>query len=514
MTGLRRWSGWRAAALVTLALSLPVPALGNGWEHGAIPFEALLRALGFENPETWRRAAESLGHRGQKEAVGPLLDRLRLPEPNPHVRSAVYLALGRLGDARAVAALTRCLDTESREELRGDCALALGLLRAAGAVPRLLEALRDDPSSLVRSRAVDALGSFGEPAAVAALTSLVTADSQPQLRLRAVQALGRTGAAAAAKPVLTVLGRARDDAERGAAVEALTVLKPRDAARPLAALLEATGDPELRARIVVALGAIRDGDTLPSLVRALGDGSQAVRYFAVEGLRAIGRPGAAAPLTALSLEISRRLRARSVASLVADADRVIGDLSVQEAALRALAELNAAAGLPALLLAAESRAVPPDSAEALRMREGFFEVRRTALVGLGYTRSPRAVALLAGRHGADDPDFRLRASAVRALGVLGAPGAAARVTAALGDPAAEVRWTAAAVLGRLGQRAAVDPLLRRLADPHAEVRREAALSLGYLGDPRAAGALRALARRDERESVREAAAYAATLVTR
>lgn len=503
-----------AAALVALALAVPAPARGNGWEHGAIPFEALVGALAFEQPETRRRAAESLGHRGQREAVGPLLDRLNLPEPDPHVRGAIYVALGRLGGARSVPALVRCLDRESREELRSDCTLALGMLGEAGALPRLLRALRDDPSFLVRSRAVEALGAFREPAAVAALTALVTRDGRSQLRLRALRALGRTGAEAAVKPVLAALAGARSDAERIAAVEALTVLAPRDAVPPLTALLEETRNAELRARITVALGAIRNGDAQPALVQLLADESPAVRYFAVESLRVIGRPDAAIPLTALSLEMGRRLRGQPVSALLADTDRVLGDLSAQEAVVRALTALDAAAGLDALMLAAEARPVAPDSAEALRLAEGLFEVRRAALVGLGYTRSPRAAALLAGRHGLGDRDFRLRASAARSLGVLGFADAAARVTAALGDSAAEVRWTAAAVLGRLGRRSAVEPLLRRLADPSAEVRREAALSLGYLGDGRAAAPLRALARKDERESVRAAATFAATLLAR
>jgi HEAT repeat protein len=167
-----------------------------------------------------------------------------------------------------------------------------------------------------------------------------------------------------------------------------------------------------------------------------------------------------------------------------------------------------------LLAAAASRDVPRDSAEGLRLAEGFFEVRRSALVGLGYTRAQRAASFLGGRAGIGDGDFRLRAAAVRSLGVLGFPESFDRVKAALSDPSAEVRWTAGTVLGRLGWRGAVPGLLRRLADDHAEVRRQSALSLGYLGDRKAVGPLQSLARSDEREAVREAAAYAARLLTR
>ena len=130
--------------MLGVALLVPAPARGNGWAHAGIPFEALLRGLDFEQPETRQRAAESLGFRGQREAVEPLLKRLNLPEESPHVRSALYLALGRLRDTRATPALTRCLDIESREEVRSDCAAALGLLGDVTTAPRLVRALRAD----------------------------------------------------------------------------------------------------------------------------------------------------------------------------------------------------------------------------------------------------------------------------------------------------------------------------------------------------------------------------------
>lgn len=498
----------------TALVARPAPAGANGWEHGAVPFEALLRALGFEQPETRRRAAESLGFRGQREAVEPLLGRLAAPEESAHVRSAIYVALGRLGDRRASPALVRCLEAEAREEVRADCALALGMLADPATVPRLLGALDGDASFLVRSRALDALGSFRTPQAVAALARLARGERGAQLRLRALRALGRTGAPGAAAPLLAALAGAQSGDERATIVEALAALRPAAAREPLTALLETTDDPALRARITIALGAIREGEAAPTLLRLLADPSAVVRYHAVEGLRVLARPETAAAVARLSLDLSRRLAARSVAALLEDLPAVLDDLVLQEAAVRALGALDPPRALDALLAAAAPRPIAPDSAEALRLAEGVFEVRRTALVALGSTGAPRAAAFLVGPGGLGDPDPRLRAAAVRSLGVLGFADAAGHVARGLGDAAAEVRWTAAAVLGRLGQRLAVEPLLRRLDDPHAEVRRQAALSLGYLGDPRARPALARLAHADERAAVREAAAYALRLLER
>ena len=118
-----------------------------------------------------------------------------------------------------------------------------------------------------------------------------------------------------------------------------------------------------------------------------------------------------------------------------------------------------------------------------------------------------ALALLLGPAGIGDADARLRAVAVRSLGVLAAPGAADRIRPLLGsDPSADVRMTAARVLGLLHDRDSAAALVAALADPHALVRKEAALALGYLREPTARAKLEALAARDRR---RDAAAYRA-----
>ena len=119
---------------------------------------------------------------------------------------------------------------------------------------------------------------------------------------------------------------------------------------------------------------------------------------------------------------------------------------------------------------------------------------------------------LAGKAGIADPDFRLRAAAVRSLGVLGFPDAVDLVIHNLDDPVAEVRWTAATVLGRLHDPKAVKPLIRKLSDINSEVRVQAALSLGFLGDPIASDKLKRLAREDQNKKVQTAAAYSLQII--
>ena len=502
-------------AVLCAALLLPAtPPRANGWEHGAIPLSALLRGLEDGASETRRRAAESLGLRGQPEAVAPLLARLATPETDPHVRSALYIALGRLRHPTALAALTNCLSGEAREELRGDCALALGLLADRAGLPPLLTALHNDESILVRSRAVDALGSFAAPETVAALAGLLGAEEKGNgLRLRAIRALGRSGAAQAVAPLLSVLRDARDADETLAAIDGLGALAAPEARAPLTALLEQAPEPAVRARIAVALGAIRAGDALPALVALLGDPEPAIRYFAVEALRELGKPAAAGPLRELALGLSEGLDERGEAVLLADPIAALAELSLLEVALRGLTELDPAAGRPAYLAVAAPRALAPGSAAALRLADGFYRVRRAALYGLGYTDAEEAQALLAGPAALSDGDPRIRAVAVRALGVLGRPETPALLLPMLADAAAEVRWTAAAVLGRLHDRSAVPALIAGLADGTAEMRRQSALALAYLGDAGARPALLERAAEDDNAGVREAATFAASVLS-
>ncbi len=516
-TEFRRWRRIIPRAglclLLTVWLGMPGGARANGWEHGAIPFEALIKALGFEQAETRRRAAQSLGYRGQPEAVEHLVGQLEKPEPVPEVRSAIYVALGLLGQPRALPLLLACLQSETRDELRGDCIAALGNLGHEDALPSLLALLSAEQPLQLRSAAVDALGKFAHPESIGALGRIVTAGNNRSLHLRAIRSLGRTAAAAAARPLLDALTAAQGEVERLAIVDALARIAIPEIHDPLRRLLEASEDPLLRSHITLALAKVRDGAVFATLVDLLSDDVPAVRFFAVGGLRELGDSRAAEEIAGLSLSISAQLGRLSVQRMVDEGARTLGALSLQVAALAALGDLDAQIGLPALLAAVPSPAIPRSSATALRLAEGFYRRQRIALYGLGYSGSREAAELLAGDLGLGHWDFRLRAVAARSLGVLGFPDSLDALEAAVSDSSAEVRWTAAAVLGLLGEPRAVGSLLDRLSDPVAEVRRESALSLGYLGARQAVERLSRMAREDENGAAKEAAAYALDLIT-
>ena len=518
MIGKHHRLGGALALALILLIQAPHPALSNGWEHGAVPFETLIEALSFDRPAIREQAAHSLGLRGQAEAVQPLLDRLALPEPDGTVRQSIYVALGRLGAPEALPALSRCLTKESAAPARARCVEALGGLGSREALGIILATLARATDALVRDHAVDALGAFPHRRVVATLTDLLQASDDTTLRQRIhspgarPDGVGGRGGAVAERVRdreqrrRALRGAARSRRHRRAGGNRCPVRRPRTSRE----------EPRMRAAIAVALGASRDGDAADALLALLGDPVPAVRYSAVSGLQSLGIRRAALPLAALAGREAATLAGRSATALTADRQRTVAALSLQARALRAAVALDAPMAAQALLDAAAPIAIPRSSTAALEIAAALYQRRRIALHGLGYATGAQreaAVALLLGPGGIGDADARLRAVAVRSLGVLGDPDAAHRIGPLLGaDPSADVRMTAARVLGLLHDRESAAALLAALADPHALVRREAALALGYLREPAARARLEALALGDRADAVRDAAAYALTLL--
>ena len=500
---LRSGRGLFLALLMSAVTTLPASA--NGWEHWGIPLKVLLDTLDGDDPGYRLRAARSLGFRRELSALPRLLQMLRDSDERPRVRSEVAQALARIGDQRAVPGLINVLRTDPREELRGIAATSLGHLALESAVKPLITALETEQNLLVQIDIVSALGAFSHPMAVAALSEILESETNTSLHRRAIIALGRSSAPEATTPLLEALRVARNDSERATIVTALGRIANTKARRDLENLFDATKTPMLKVQVAAALGAIRDGSVVPKLIEMLDDDLAAVRFFAVDALAAAKDTSAAVPLrllyrraTAASASLVEPLSRQSIATFLAEQ-------SLRVAVIRALTALEPKKSVGEFLDAAAPHEKPRTSALGLRLNEGFFELRRAALVGLGYSRTKAATNFLTNSGVLSDRDFRLRATALRALGVLRDPSSASAVVALLDDGIAEVRWVAAKVLGRLGNVAMAQEIHQHLDDPHPEVRRQAALSLGYLKYRASCPNLVKLSKRDETKVVREAA---------
>jgi len=142
-------------------------------------------------------AASVLGKLADKESVATLIELLS-SDPEVDVRRKAAMALGSIGDAQAVPALTAAL-SDSTFGVRAHAAWALGLMGEKGAYDAVVKLLDDDYSYVV-GMAVRALGAMGDPRAIDVLVGrLETAPPSVQAEMvYALDALGR-------KDALTVL---------------------------------------------------------------------------------------------------------------------------------------------------------------------------------------------------------------------------------------------------------------------------------------------------------------------
>ncbi|MBU4561071.1 HEAT repeat domain-containing protein [bacterium] len=105
----------------------------------------------FEKPD----AVVALGMIGDPRAVEPLMEHLKYSK-NDHLRTEIIKALGRIGDKRATPALINVLESDSPSYMRAAAAKALGEIGDRRAVPALEKALKDK-YSYTRSQAAQSL---------------------------------------------------------------------------------------------------------------------------------------------------------------------------------------------------------------------------------------------------------------------------------------------------------------------------------------------------------------------
>jgi HEAT repeat protein len=497
-----------------------------GWLRGDAVERALTHMLG--TPGVQHELLEAIVRFG-----AAMVDRLvgQLRSDDLDTRRAAVIALGRIGDARAVAPLIALLEDDDRELLvAATAALArLGDGRAFEALLRLI----GDADVSVRHGAIAALNSIGHPEMGARMQSLL-GDGDPHVRESAVKIAGYFGYAACA-PALLDRCRDTNEAVRAAAIEHIAYLDDERSVSILVSAL-ATDTPRARAAAAQALGHAGGAAALDALRQAVGDPDPWVRYFSVTGL---GREADRA-----SLPMLERIAAEDAAPQVRIAAigaigeiGVVSETAVQMlvnftagadhelaiAALRALGSVDAPLVLDPLRQALS--AAQPErraaAAEALARHGGATAVEllewtaagdadhavvRAAIDGLsriGDGATPdagaaiTAIAAIAG-------DSARRAEAIAALARV-SNAAIPRVGAALASREAGVRCAVVEALGRLAHPAASEYVVTALSDGDASVRQAAVMVVSRLGTRGVARAITGLAATDPSEGVRLAA---------
>ncbi|HEX8144943.1 MAG TPA: HEAT repeat domain-containing protein [Pyrinomonadaceae bacterium] len=139
------------------------------------------------------------------------------------------------------------------------------------------------------------------------------------------------------------------------------------------------------------------------------------------------------------------------------------------------------------------------------VRDGDWRVRAKAAWGLGLKSDARVAEALVGA--LRDGAWQVRRQAAWASGLQGDERSVEPLVAALRDEQADVRHQAAWALGLKGDSRAVEPLHNSLRDQDWQVRSQAAWALGLKGNPSSVEPLIA-ALKDENAGVRQQAAWA------
>ncbi len=508
-------------------------ALGELRDSRAV--DPLITTLKDKDIEVRRKSATALGQIGDIKAVFPLVALLKysdkvlrscaieglkkmglpaldllilsLEKKDYSVRSDAAMALGEIGDARAIKPLLKTLRRTDREVVE-----ALGKLGwkptndedsawywiakhdwknciavGAPAVLPLLEILNSG-SGYMRKDAAYALGQIGDPRATESLIDALR-DRDYELRNRAIYALGRIGQPAVNR--LIEAFKSNNTNEYQGAAEALEKIG-RPAVEPLIALLNDENSTK-KQRIIDILGKIKDPRSIDPLIVNLRNRNKYVRKTSAEALENLGwttitgEDGAwfwiakqdmkkcipfgevaVTPLiTALSDDDEEVRRGAAIAL------GCIGDSRAVKPLLNALedqkkyVQIEAAAALAAMR---DEHALDPLISAS---RDKDWVISKRAIISLGKMGIPAIDPLIALLK--DD-----KHDAVEALVIIGTPAVGSLITT-LNEGNFYEKIGAAEALGKIGDNRAVEPLISILKGKDWSMSRYAARALKDLG---------------------------------
>ncbi|MBI4616284.1 MAG: HEAT repeat domain-containing protein [Planctomycetes bacterium] len=284
------------------------------WIAGSSDLGAALEDLQSPDPALRRAAAIRLGRLGDPDAVEPLAK--LLADPEPAVRRAAVLALSELGGEEAAEAVRSAL-ADPDVGMRGAAALALGRVGGPSDVPRLKGMLEREENRhwYVESSVVTAVGKLGGPAEVAFLRPFLDRPAEGEgwvVVASAAYALGRAGDSGS-RNRLVALVDSDVQAVRSAAADALgrlgdlemlrKIVSERTEVGPVRAALGAIGrhgapadrelllrmsyhpDPQVVDGALFALRAAGDRRAVERAIDLLGGENSYLRFLAAGLLR-------------------------------------------------------------------------------------------------------------------------------------------------------------------------------------------------------------------------------------
>lgn len=271
--------------------------------------EPLMAALKDRTKEVRRAVVEALDqidpNWADSEAASSMFSEqlAALEDSDSRVRKAATVALGRIGNARAVTSLLAALKDEDAE-VREAAAEALVAIDPKYRLEVLIETLKSDTGKRFLGRddpfesAITELGSIGKSATKPLLAAMQDASGYPLTSM--IEALGEVGDPDAVESILPHL-ESDDWFARCKAAEALGKIGD---LRALDSLIRALGDDHssyVRSDAAEALGKLGDSRAIAPLIDALRDDEHYVRREAAEALGELGSERALEPLLDVAL---------------------------------------------------------------------------------------------------------------------------------------------------------------------------------------------------------------------
>jgi len=274
----------RALKSETQNSSIYVPfALSDfGPEEPGSETEKLLKALKSNKGSTRVAAMMALGEMREEAAVNPIIG--ILTKDYPPVQASAAIALGKIGDERAVEVLRKEMKDGDNEYVKGSSAIALARIGDKNSVPYIIDRLRDQRIK-VRSSAALALGEIGNETAVEPLIEILktgkstegqkstSLNANPDVRKSVILALGEIGSTNSSEILIGIITDKEEELEvRTAAASALGNIKDPKAVETLKqTFADETMDANIRNATFLALSKTRDQETVGMLVGKLGD---------------------------------------------------------------------------------------------------------------------------------------------------------------------------------------------------------------------------------------------------
>lgn len=484
-----------------------------GWIKDPRAVEPLLHLLNDENRWVRETVVTALGNMGQS-ALDFLIPASNDPDLN--IRAGAVQAIGMIRSPQSFDVLKSSLNDEEAGIREKAVKGLVNLMDDPRSFDIFISILFDDKVE-GDVAIVEALGEQRNPRAVEPLISVLKKHKDRKVRITAISSLGLIGDERAVKPLIkalkrrdlhgwaaTALGKI-DDPEavnalvltlRKNSITAAFALARLKDTRAVPVLIPVLGKPyqdDTRKRAAEALGELKDSRAVPALAKML-DGYDVLDFHnvATQALGKIGLP-AAEPLIA-RMKHEKKVVRRSIVKALGKIDdpittppllKALEDEDVRTTAVKALGEKRDPTAVPALIdmLQGNSSYIKDEAAgalgkikdpraiqpliQALKGRSNVQQHAAEALAGMGKQAMEPLIASLT------DPDFKIRAGVIKALGMIEDSSVVDVLLSALKDEAVPVRQNAIKGLEKYENERRVFAALEEVAlhDTNRDVRR-------------------------------------------